>query len=229
MDIQGPIVISLGGSLIVPDDIDTDFLTALRVFLEKHIATGGRFVVVSGGGKTTRRYQSAARTVNPKLTDEDLDWLGLRGNHFNGYLLHYMLKDISGPTYVGDPREVTLSDKPVTVVGGGWKPGATSDNVTVEVAHAVGATTIVNLSNITHVYSDDPKKDSNAKKLSKLSWDEYRNIIPKEMSPGLNTPFDPVASVRAQELGLTVVVMGSDLHNLEKYIAGEDFGGSVIS
>jgi len=224
-----PIVVSLGGSLIVPDEIDTDFLSTFREYIEKQVSSGRRFIIVTGGGKTTRKYQKAAREVNSDLTSEDLDWIGLYPNQLNGHLLRYILKDISGPTFLGDPTKISLSKYPVLVAGGGWKPGSTSDLYTVEVAGSVGAKEIVNLSNITNVYDSDPKENPNAKKLTKLSWNEYRTIIPAETSPGIHAPFDPIASRRAHELGLTVVIMGNDLSNLEKYFDGEDFEGTTIS
>ena len=56
-------VISVGGSLIVPEEIDTDFLAIFKQFIIKRIEKGDRFILVAGGGKTARKYQSAAALV----------------------------------------------------------------------------------------------------------------------------------------------------------------------
>jgi uridylate kinase len=43
-------VLSLGGSIIIPDDIDTKFLKQFRAAILKQIKKGNRFVIVTGGG-----------------------------------------------------------------------------------------------------------------------------------------------------------------------------------
>ncbi len=81
------IVVSIGGSLIVPDGIDTDFLARLRTFVLEHIARGVSFYIITGGGKTARRYQDAAKAVRGDLSREDLDWLGIHATRQNAHLL----------------------------------------------------------------------------------------------------------------------------------------------
>ena len=72
------IVMSVGGSLIVPDAIDTGFLSSLKTLIENQTTSyGRRFIIIAGGGKTARRYQDAAKAVT-ELDNEDVDWLGLR-------------------------------------------------------------------------------------------------------------------------------------------------------
>lgn len=222
-----PIVISLGGSLIVPDDIDTDFLSHFRDIIQKQVDTGRRFVIVTGGGVTARRYQQAAKDINADLTDEDLDWIGIYATRMNAQFLHHVLKDIASYDVATDPHDVEIPEEPV-LIGAGWKPGWSTDYIAVRLAEVFEAETLINLSNVDAVYDDDPKVNPAAEKLQTLSWDEYKKLIPKEWSPGLNSPFDPVASRHAQELGLTVVIMGSNLENLEQYFVGESFEGSVI-
>jgi len=53
-------------------------------------------------------------------------------------------------------------------------------------------------------------------------------LIPSKWSPGLNAPFDPVASRKAWEFGLSVVIIGRNIKNLEKCISGGKFSGTVI-
>jgi len=50
------IIISLGGSLLVPEGIDADFIAKFKKFIVAHIKKGYRFILVTGGGKTARRY-----------------------------------------------------------------------------------------------------------------------------------------------------------------------------
>ena len=64
----------------------------------------------------------------------------------------------------------------------------------------------------------------------KISWKEYRELIPKEWNPGLSSPFDPIASKMAEEAGIEVVIMnGKPIDNLANYLKGEKFLGTIIS
>ena len=57
-------VISVGGSLIVPTGgIDVKFLKSFREFILKRIKKGEKFFLISGGGKTCRDYQDAAKKI----------------------------------------------------------------------------------------------------------------------------------------------------------------------
>jgi uridylate kinase len=89
--------------------------------------------------------------------------------------------------------------------------------------------TVINLSNIKQVYTADPKIDPDAKPIDHASWEEFRKLVGDEWKPGMNAPFDPIASKRSQELGVkTVVMSGEDFDNIENYFAGKPFLGTVI-
>jgi uridylate kinase len=115
-------------------------------------------------------------------------------------------------------------------LGGGWKPGNSTDLCAVSIAKTIGAKKVINLSNIDHVYDSDPKKNPNAKKIEKMSWVDYRKLIPSEWNPGLNSPFDPIASKLAEEGEIEVVIMnGKPIENFRKCLNGEEFQGTTIS
>ncbi len=45
----------------------------------------------------------------------------------------------------------------------------------------------------------------------------------------MNMPFDPIASKKAQELGLTVKILkGDDFKNIKQALEGESFFGTTI-
>lgn len=223
------VVISVGGSLIVPDGIDIVFLSKLRAFVEKHVASGTRFVLITGGGKIARRYQDAARAVRA-VDPEDVDWLGIHATRFNAHLLRTILRDLAHPSIIGNPDDVTSVplDVPV-IVGAGYKPGSSTDLRAVQVAKNLGARQVVNLSNIDHAYTADPREDPQAQKIESMSWDEFIALVPAEWSPGLSSPFDPVASREAKTAGIEVAIInGNKLEEVEKYLNGQKFIGSVI-
>lgn len=206
------IVISLGGSLIVPDNIDAGFLKDFKKLILSEVEKGKKFSIITGGGKICRRYQEVARELSSP-TDEELDMLGIRALNLNAELVRILFRDCD---------QVTIS--------GAEKPGSSTDLGAVFLARENNAKVIINLSNTDYVYNSDPRKNPNAKKIEKISWVEYRKLIPAEWNPGLNSPFDPVASKTAEEGGMEVVIMnGKPISNLANYLNGEKFLGTVIS
>ena len=223
------IVMSVGGSLIVPDQIDTTFLSNLKSFIESETAHGRRFVIIAGGGRTARRYQDAAFTV-AGLEDDDLDWIGIHSTRLNGHLLRSIFKGLAHRVMISNPDEVL--DVPVEaklIIAAGYRPGGSTDLRAVQIAEKVGATKVVNLSNIDYVYTADPRRDQTAKKIESISWPEFRKLIPKDWDPGLSAPFDPVAAKEAETHGLEVVIAnGEHLEELKKYLNGQSFVGTKI-
>jgi uridylate kinase len=97
------------------------------------------------------------------------------------------------------------------------------------IAKNVGAKKVINLSNTDYVYDSDPKINRDAKKIEKISWAEYRKLIPKEWNPGLNSPFDPMASEMAEKENMEVIIMnGKPIDNLANYLNGDKFFGTII-
>ena len=74
---QQKFIISLGGSLIVPDRINTKFLKRFKKVIVKMVKKGQSFVIITGGGKTARKYAEAAKSLG-ELSSTDLDWLGFQ-------------------------------------------------------------------------------------------------------------------------------------------------------
>lgn len=222
-------IISLGGSLIVPDEIDTELLKGFVALIKQHVAGGMKFVIIAGGGKTARRYRDAAKAVQSDLTRDDADWIGIHATRLNGHLIRTIFRDEAYPHVVHDPTEAVPPDFPI-VVAAGWKPGWSTDYVAVQIAKNVEARRMINLSNVDHVYTADPRKDPTAKPIEKSNWKDFRTLLPETWDPGLNTPFDPVAAKDAEKLGLEVAIInGKNLAELDHYLSNQPFVGTVIS
>jgi uridylate kinase len=225
------IVISVGGSLIVPNGgIDSTFLQELNKFIREELAKNEKlqFFLITGGGMTTRRYQAAARdVVGHQLTADDLDWIGIHSTRLNGHLLRTIFRDIAHPIMIDD---YSIIQKPTeqVIIGAGWKPGWSTDFDAVLTCEDYGARTIINLSNVSRVCDKDPKKFKDAKPIDKISWTDFRKLTGDKWIPGMNLPFDPIAAKKAQELRVKVVLMGKDFDNVRKYFDGKEFVGTVI-
>jgi len=224
-------VISLGGSIVAPEGVDGKFLKGfaglVRSLLEED--NERRFIFVVGGGGPARVWQNAYREVcQGAVKDDEADWIGIMATRLNAQLVKAVMAQWCSQDVVTDP---TIAE-PISgrvLVAAGWKPGFSSDNDAVLLAGRFNAKTVINLSNIDKVYTGDPRKDPNAKPLDRISWDDFRAMVGDKWVPGTNVPFDPVASLHAQELGLKVIcAAGRDLENLRKIICGGDFTGTTI-
>ncbi len=220
------IVISVGGSLIVPDKINTSWIRKFASLVRKQVRKGNKIILVTGGGRTARLYQNAARKTG-NLVRDDLDWLGIHSTRLNAHLFRAIFRDIAHPNIIKDPTKAIPWKKKV-LIAAGWKPGWSTDYISALLAKKFGAKEVLNLSNIDYVYDKDPKLKG-AKKLPLMSWKEFRKMVGNTWDPGLHSPFDPVASRIAQKAKLKVVIMdGTDLPNVEKYLVGQKFKGTKI-
>ena len=224
------VVVSVGGSLIVPDAIDTQFLSSFRKLILKKVSEGLSFFIIAGGGRLSRNYQEAAQKIREgNFSQEDSDWLGIHATRLNAHLLRTVFLEDAQARIVKNPTR-RVSGRESIIIGAGWKPGNSTDYCAVMAAKKLGAKKLVNLSNIDYVYTADPKKDPTATKIEKIGWTDFRELIPKEWDPGLSSPFDPVAAKEAQALKLEVAIInGGKLGEFEKYLNNEAFAGTIIS
>jgi len=127
-----------------------------------------------------------------------------------------------------DPAE-PINERAKLLIAGGYKPGRSTDYAAVLLAERIGAKSVINLSNIDYVYDCDPKKYPDAKKIKEISWPNFRKLVGDKWLPGMNAPFDPIASKEAQAAGLsTVIINGHKLEELKKYMDGQKFRGTLI-
>ncbi len=225
---QERIIVSVGGSLIVPDAVDTNFLKKLKTVILKKVQEGYSFIIIAGGGKTARRYQDAANAVTP-LSPQDLDWVGIHSTRLNGQLLRNIFVGYAHPQVIHNPT-INIDTKEPIIVAAGWQPGCSTDYDAVLFAKKFGSHRLVNLTNIDYVYTADPKKDTSAVKIENTTWKEFRKIIPEKWNPGLSSPFDPIAAKEAESLELEVAIInGAKLDEFSHYLDGESFIGTTIS
>jgi len=222
------IVLSLGGSLIAPNDVDAKFLKSFVKIANDFVNKGNRLIIVCGGGMTSSRYIKKSLEINPKISNENLDWLGIAGTRINAELLRVIFGNIAYERVLQSPNENFNTDKKI-IIASGWKPGRSTDYDAVLLAANSGSERVINFTNIDYVYDKDPKKYKDAKKLETLSWKEYLKIIGGKWEPRMNAPFDPIASKIAMEKGVKVfIVNGGKLENIRKVLSGEKVEGTII-
>ncbi|MEM4397766.1 MAG: UMP kinase [Candidatus Woesearchaeota archaeon] len=247
------IILSLGGSLIVPDKPDEIFLKNFKdfvlSFLNEKYYLNYSFVIICGGGKTNFYYNEAAKKISSP-SKKDLDLIGISATKLNAEFVRAIFGEMAFEKIITSPNSKILKNinrdsnnknnknknntnknnknKKIYIVSG-WKPGNSSDYVSVLIAKNLNADRVFNLTNVDYVYDKDPKKFSDAKKIEKITWQDYRKIIGNEWLPRMNSPFDPIASKEAEKLKLKVYILnGRNLENLKRAIEKNDFIGTLI-
>ena len=225
------IIISLGGSLVAPGlpaqagDIDLEFLKNFKYSLQKYLGRN-RFFILVGGGKVARNYQKALLEFGAKNIDRD--WIGINITRLNAEILKQMFLGNAYPKIITDPTKKIKTSKNV-IVGGGYKPGWSTDYVSVLTAKNYGVKTIINLTNVDYVYDKNPNQFPDAKPLTEIDWKSFQNIVGNVWTPGLSMPFDPRASKLATKLKLKVIMInGKNLERLEDFLNGKQFIGTTI-
>ncbi len=211
------IIISLGGSIVVPDKIDTVFLKKFKKLIIG--LKNKQIILVVGGGKTARKYIRAADKFNVKNTEKD--WIGIMATRINAQLVKAIFSKTAYKEVIYDPTKKKRFDENI-LVSAGYKPGWSTDYVAALLAKKHNAKYMINLSNIYHVYDKDPRKYKNAKKIEQMSWQDMQKIVGTKWIPGKNIPFDPIATKVCKKNKIKVIITkGTDIANLKKIFTGK--------
>ncbi|PLW80415.1 UMP kinase [Candidatus Woesearchaeota archaeon] len=220
------IILKLGGSIFMPEHVDTDYLLKFKKMILEY-SNKYRFIIIVGGGHTCRKYQDALRVI-ADVTDEQIDWMGIHVTELNAQLLKLMFERESHPYIITDPTK-PIDQNINIIIGAGYKPGWSTDYDAMLLAKQFDNKEIIVLSNIKQIYSDDPKKNPDAKPIDDMKWKDLAEIVGDKWTPGLNVPLDPSAVKEGIEQKVKVVFAdGRDLDNFKKILDGKDFTGTTI-
>lgn len=222
------VVVSIGGSVLIPEKDDAKYIMALARML-RDVARNVQLIVVCGGGKISRYYSVTGKELGG--TTYQLDELGIGVTRVNAGLLSIALGECGTgrvPLTAEDCASMSVPGK--VVVMGGTEPGHTTDAVASMVARIIKADRIVNASNVDAVYSDDPRKDPNAKRFSKMTIDDLKRIVYDEHDAGISSVFDPLGVRIAKENSIDILMVdGRNLVELENAILGKEIMGTFVN
>lgn len=223
------VVVSLGGSILVPGDDDARYLRDLAALLHE-LSSRVKLFVVTGGGRIARYYIETGRSLG--IRERTLDEFGIAITRVNARFLAAIL----GPRANREPatsyaEAVRLAKRFPIVLMAGTKPGHTTDRVSVSLARLVRADRIVNATSVAGVFSADPKKDPSAKLLDRLRFNELVALSGRgHDAAGPSVVFDPVAARDlARDRRPLHVVHGRDLVALRAAILDQPFRGTRVS
>jgi uridylate kinase len=226
-----PVVLSLGGSVFLGDTAaDPEYLEALADLLGEFGRTTP-LVVTTGGGRIAREYIGLGRALG--LTEVELDEVGIEVTRVHARLL---AARIGPPTPARPPPTVAEAahelQRASPVVLGGTEPGHTTDGVAALLAVRLRAARVVNATRVAGVYDSDPRKNRSAKRLTEISWDEFRAIVERSsgLEAGQEFVFDRFGAQLLHRTKIPLAIVdGKDLTNLRAALEGRKFEGSSVA
>lgn len=230
------VAISLGGSLLTGKSEDqyvkldpAKYRQYAKVIRGLHLE-GHQLMVVCGGGKPARYFIDIAKTYN--ASPEVLDYLGIKSSHINALLFMAALGDVAEePTVYETPSMGFDGRQPGKVwIGGGHRPGTSTDYRTVQFAEAMGADLIINATDIDGVYDKNPNAHDDARKLEELTFEELEAIIKENtlQVPGEYGLFDLAAVKLSKEIRIPVAIIdGTDPEEITRAVHGCHSGSTI--
>ncbi len=227
---EPPLVLSVGGSVLMTGEGDADYLRALAE-LVRRIGTERTLVVTTGGGRVAREYIRLARTLG--LTEIELDEIGIDVTRLHARLLAGLV----GPPCPAHPptnlaEAVRDAHRVSPVVLGGTEPGHTTDGVAALLAVRLRASCLVNATRVRGVYESDPARDPGARRIDRMEWGPFRRMVREAVGAGTAGQeflFDALGAESLARARIPLrVVHGRDLANLERALRGEPFDGTRI-
>ncbi len=223
------IVLSLGGSLIVPDQINYSYLKNFKKQLTK-LSKNFKFVVVCGGGSTARKYIQGLK--KEKLNAKFQSLVGIASTRINARFMNYFFG--FEPEYGIPHTEETLKKyiKKRNVVFCGaleYKPDQTSDSTAAELAKHF-KTIFINLTNVPGLHDKNPLTHKDAKFISKISWKDFEQMANKiEFKPGQHFVLDQTAAKVIRQNKIPTYIVGKDVKQLSNLLKNKKFKGTKIN
>ncbi len=252
------IVLSLGGSLIVPDKVDTSYLKKFKKIILKNTRKY-KFIIVCGGGSIARKYISALRetSINEKLQS----YAGIGSTRMNARFMNYFFNfDLErGIPHTIQNLKKEIKKRDIVFCGAlDYKPNQTSDSTTAEIAKTF-KTSFINLTNVPGLYNKDPKQFAtsrlssetkkksrpsmlrgrsarkikgfprNAKFIPKITWKGFLKLANKsKFTPGQHFVLDQTAAKIIMKNKIPTYILGQNLQQLNNLLKNKKFKGTTI-
>ena len=221
------IVLSLGGSQIIPNEVGYKYISEFKKVLLKN-CNKHKFIVVCGGGSLARKYITALKKDKKNTTFQSL--AGISATRTNARFMHYFF---GMDPHKGIPHTMqTVKDymKTRNIVFCGaleYKPSQTSDSTAAEIAKVFKAP-FINLTNVKGLFTKNPKKYKDAKFIPQTTWKDFNTRAQAiKFKPGQHFVLDQTASKMILKNKIPTYII-KDLKQLNNFLKGKKFIGTTI-
>jgi len=224
------IVLSLGGSLIIPEKSNFKFLDKFVKTLRKNYHNY-KFVVVCGGGSIARKYIEALKKEG--RSKKELSTAGIRATRTNAqFMMQIFGKSEANDALPRSMQEVkaNLSKNSVVICGAlRYTENSTSDSTAAALAEYLNSD-FINLTNVDGLYDKNPSTNPKAKFIPKESWKDFQKRVSKiKFKAGQHFVLDQKAAQIINKYKITTYIIGPKLKNLNKILKGKKFKGTIIN
>ncbi len=223
------IVMSLGGSLIVPEKINPEWLNQFKKILIKNYSKY-KFAVVCGGGFVAREYITILEKEHQNKKQQSL--AGIRATRANAQLMMQLFGKKANNKLPLTMKQVrSLLEKNEVVFCGAlrYAPNQTSDSTAAKLASYL-KTDFINLTNVSGLYSTNPKTNPKAKLISTISWKEFSKKANKiKYHPGQHFVLDQKAASLIKYHKIKTYIIGQEIQNLDNLLNNKNFKGTRIT
>jgi uridylate kinase len=223
------IIIRIGGSVLAspPNSFTIEKYASLLKDLR---VTGHEVVVVVGGGSVARDFIRLADELG--LSENEKDEVAISVSRLIAQLLSIKLGDLGSKLIPRSIEEASLALKDGDIVAmGGLKPGMTTDTVAAMIGEKVGADLLVKATDQDGIYTKDPEKYSDSKKIDEISFEDLIQILKESRhTAGIHQILDYKAILILQKSGIkTVVVNGFKPKNIMLAVREEKVGTIITT
>ena len=218
------LVLRIGGS-VVASPLNPALLSDYADLLMKLKREGHVVAAVVGGGSLAREMISVAKDMGLKEPEQDEVAISV-----SRLVAQLLLMKLGGggagkvPMSI-EEAEHLLKDGKVVVMGG-LKPGMTTDAVAAMLVERIGADLLVKATDQEGIYTRDPRKYRDARKLDVLSFDDLTRFFEKEKhEAGIHQVLDPEAvRILKKRKTRTIVLNGFNPNNVFLAVENEKVG-----
>lgn len=224
------LVISLGGSLIVPNKINIKLLEEFRETILKN-TDKYRFVVVCGGGTPARTYINGLEEQNISNKNYLQSLLGISITRTNARFMTYFFGKDANQGIPHEIKEVHNSIQKNKIVFCGalrYEKNQTSDTVAASLARYFN-TIFINLTNVNGLYDKNPKTHRSAKFIPEISFKDFYKMARKiPFTPGQHFVLDQKAAKIIKKYKIKTFILGDDMKNLDGLLNSRHFVGTIV-
>lgn len=247
------LVVKLGGSLVSTEKalFNTTLVKSYVSEIMQNFkvdGSGPRMILVIGGGYLSRQYRDFAKVCGEN-SDTDLHRVGMNAIWLNAEIIRGLLGPVAFEKVLGlgvySPQQkeaeanisgdlqTWLSGKCPVLISGGFISGASTDSNAVFLASKIGVEVVYKLTDVDGVFTGDPDKDSGAKLISEMSWDQYLltfgGVTGISHTPGKHTPVDLFAARFARDNKISMGILnGKESGMLGRIITQQGLAGTKL-